>query len=331
MKNKDKYIPYLELMNTLGQGVMILPQLWTVVNHFKITNKSTFYRHINKMIEINIIRTVEVERVKIIYFTQLAADLICLNKTIATSKIANTRTLNNSMLVTQYAIKFILPKYNAYEEFLNNGPRMTNLFSSNAAFYKCLEEDYYAYWKNSAAGRNFTHEYEYLQYTEMRKIAQLTGTHKALESVVKPAYTLNNLRSRGMYLTEVKGDPVWLNVQVVMLESDTKLISANNFALDVEVLEKWSYKFPYETIRLQIVVKPYRQKAVELIVRKFLLKHNFPFVIEVVTMDSAMNEYFKTSAIFLELNDAAFRSNIDRKTSTIKFAANKFRGSVNEL
>lgn len=296
---------------------MLLPQVWEVVNHYRITKKATFYRHITKMLELNLLKPVEVEKVKVVYFTQKAADLLGTSKTVSTSKIANTRTLNSSMIKSQYAIKFMLQRYNNLDDFLLGTGRRSNMFTSNTALFIALKEDYEYIWKNTANELNFNNELNYLQYTYASKIAQLNGNFKKLSSVVKPNITVENLSRRGLYITSIKPTAEGLNTQLTLLERDTKLVSSENFLLDMEVLEKWSYNFPCNKIKLQVVVKPNRINAVKLIVRKFQLKKKVPFVIEVVEMESVINTYFNTAAIFLELNDDNVCRRKERKTSTI--------------
>lgn len=328
MKKLIKYKTHLEVVHTIGRGIMIVPQLVEILSHYEVAPKSTLYRHINKMVELNLLKDITIEKVKIVYLTQAAADLLEIKKSISTSKIANTKSLNDSMLKTQYVIKYDLWRYPTLNSLITVLNRRSNLITASDAelfeyIYRDNKETIFD--NTSATQRTFNQEYSYLKYVEEKREAQLKGKGDTIKPVAKPRYTVRNLKRRNIYLTFIGKAAKGVNLQLTLFETDSKTISSDNFTLDMGVINKWLETFPANKIRLQVIVKPHRVKAIQMIVRKYKLKHKLKIDMVVAELEPAITTYFKSTALYIELNDDNIERIKERKTPTLDESYSKVK------
>lgn len=310
MVDYNKYKPHLNTLWTLGRGIIIAPHLVEILSYYKVAPKSSLYRHLVRLEELGLVHTINVEKVKILYISQAGADLIGADTKIVINRIANTSSLNRSMQMIQYIISFRLQGYKTLDSLLDSINKIGNIVAKrDSDVLKAILEAN----KDGALKDNgsldytyFMNQYNYIKYIEDKRLGNLKGTDvKPPEAQPKPH--LGNLKSRGIYINSCRpGAEYGIDLKLVYFERNDKLISQENFYLDLEVINKWLDRFATsDYIVLDIIVKPHRLKAVEQIVKKHFSKNRNPYNIRVnvIGMETAINTYFKTTAISIEINE----------------------------
>lgn len=325
MVDYNKYKPHLQVLWTLGRGIMMAPHLIEILSHYKIAPKSSLYRHLVRLEELGLVHTMTVEKVKILYISQAGADLINADTKIVINRIANTSSLNRSMQMLQYIISFRLQGYKTLDSLLGNINKTGNLVAKrdsdvlqailNANKDKALKDN------GSLDYNYFMNQYNYIKYIEDKRLGNLKGLDIKPPSE-QPKPHLGNLKSRGIYINSTRpGAEYGIDLRLIYFEKNDKLISSENFLLDLEVLDKWLDKFPTSNyIVLDIIVKPHRVKAVEQIVKKHFSKNknSYNIRVNVIGLETAINTYFKTTSISIELNEEHIERSQRNNLPTLK-------------
>lgn len=310
MVDYNKYKPHLNTLWTLGQGIMIAPHMIEILSYYKVAPKSSLYRHLVRLEELGLVHTITAEKVKILYISQAGADLINADTKIVINRVANTSSLNRSMQMIQYIISYKLQNYKTLDSLLTNLNKVSNIVARkdsdvlqailNANKDKALKDN------GSLDHIYFMNQYNYIKYIEDKRLGNLKGLDiKPPKEQPKPH--IGNLKSRGIYINSCRpGKEYGIDLKLIYFEKNDKLISQENFYLDIETLTKWLDKFPTsDYIVLDIIVKPHRAKAVEQIVKKHFSRNRNPYNVRVnvIGMETAINTYFKTTSIAIEINE----------------------------
>ena len=325
MVDYNKYKPHLQVLWTLGRGIMIAPHMIEILSYYKVAPKSSLYRHLVRLEELGLVHTVTVEKVKILYISQAGIDLIGADTKIVINRIANTSSLNRSMQMVQYIISFRLQGYKTLDGLLTNLNKVSNIVAKRdsdvlKAIYNANKEG--ALKNNGSLNHlDFVRQYTYIKYIEDKRLGNLKGIDvKPPKEQPKPH--LGNLKSRGIYINSCRpGKEYGIDLKLVYFERNDKLISQENFLLDMETLNKWLDRFPTNNyIILDIIVKPHRAKAVEQIVKKHFSKNRNQYNIKlnVIGMETAINTYFKTTSISIELNEEHIERSQRNNLPTLK-------------
>lgn len=325
MVDYNKYKPHLQVLWTLGQGIMIAPHLIEILSYYKVAPKSSLYRHLVRLEELGLVHTINVEKVKILYISQAGVDLIGADTKIVINRVANTSSLNRSMQMIQYIISYKLQNYKTLDSLLTNLNKVSNIVAKRdsdvlAAILNANKDK--ALKNNGSLDYNyFIAEYNYIKYIEDKRLGNLKGLDIKPPSA-QPKPHIGNLKSRGIYINSCRpGAEYGIDLKLIYFEKNDKLISQENFYLDMETLTKWLDRFPTsDYIVLDIIVKPHRLKAVEQIVKKHFSKNRNPYNIQVnvIEMETAINTYFKTTSISIELNEEHIERSQRNNLPTLK-------------
>lgn len=325
MADLDRYKPHLQVLWTLGQGIMIAPHIIEILSYYKVAPKSSLYRHLVRLEDLGLVHTITVEKVKILYISQAGADLIGAGTKIVINRIANTSSLNRSMQMVQYIILYRLQHYKTLRALLTNVNKVSNIVARRDSD---VLRDIYIANKDGALKNNgslnyldFAKQYNYVKYIEDKRLGNLKGTDIKPPSA-QPKPHIGNLKSRGIYINSCRpGKEYGIDLRLIYFERNDKLISQENFYADMEIVEKWLDKFSTsDYIGLDIIAKPHRVKAIEQIVKKHFSKNRntYNIKVNVIGMETAINTYFKTTAISIELNEEHIERSQRNNLPTLK-------------
>lgn len=272
----NEYIDYFRILDQLGKGIMIKPQLQRYILKFNDISKDTFARGLRKLEEVKLISVLKTRTVSIIGLTNPAVMLLRNKgslKKVSASNIWTNRNLKQSTVKNQYIIEMYLEGKNSYDE-LKLLLDQTNLMSKvgdNACIIKNhlqREKEFAGF--GAAVGR----ELKYLEGAYENKKSQLKGSKSKKSEITNTEITLNNLQSRHIYFKTLyeavekvqnsEGTKTYsAGLEMIYMEV-SDLLGREKFERDMDALSSWisTTMAVADAVCVDVVVEPSRAECV---------------------------------------------------------------------
>lgn len=289
----NTHIIYFRILDELGKGIMLKPQLEQYIITLCNYSSSNFNKILKLLADSKL---VTIERTKTASIVTLTCPSLAMlrdkesSKKVSTSSIRTNANFQKSIVKNEYIIATYLPLYNSYTELIGaikEGNLINKLGDNLDVAQAILERSEGVYIQNMQL------EVDYIIAMQNNKIAQLKNNTLNKMIADKKDCSLNNLQARHMYITSCDSD-----VQIAYLEV-SKPINLEKLKADMKMLSNCTQFIQADTITVDIVVDSNRLIPVNSVVREWERKYihtlSIPkeqLTINVVSLDIT-NKYLK--------------------------------------
>ena len=262
-----RYKLYFKVLDKLGRGIMLKPQLEQYIQKFEGCSKSKFDKVIKELVEQKLIRLERTKSASVLSLTNPSLRLLRNAETqakVSTSSIRTESNLKKSIVKNEYILQTYLEQTN------NFGMLISILEETNLLNANCDNLHIAKIILNRAVDTSCDSpakaEYDYIDAVYKNKLAQLKHSKIEGNQDVRKKdkmVSVNSLQSRHMYITNAES-----NFEVTYMEM-FKPIGYGKFKADMEVLNKYLQAIPSNTITINVVVEKHRINTMKEIIKEW--------------------------------------------------------------
>lgn len=282
---KDLFVQHLEyfhILDKLGKGIIIKPQLEQYILKLNNINKYKFNRDLGKLHDARLIEVMKTKSVTIIRLTKPAIMFLKNKRTlkdVSITTITTNKNLKMSLVKNEYIINTYLDKCCSLEELMA-ALQETNLISKSGDNEELLKKILQKYKKDAKIEEhnlyNLLEEISYINTVKYNKQLQLqegTKTSKEKKAAYFTRTSINNLQARHIYFKSLgelyskKKDrqlPDWYSdVELIYMEV-SNLITYEKFKRDLNIISSWLIADIYfGKVTIDVVIEPNRRSTIE--------------------------------------------------------------------
>ena len=299
-----QHLEYFHILDKLGKGIIIKPQLEQYILKLNNINKYKFNRDLGRLHDARLIEIMKTKSVTIIRLTKPAIMFLKNKRTlkdVSITTITTNKNLKMSLVKNEYIINTYLDNYCSLVELMA-ALEETNLIAKTGdneqLLKKILQKHKQGTKREDHDLKNLHEEIEHINAIKYNKELQIKKAEfdaekKEIPKVKKEVNftraSINNLQARHIYFKKLgefylpinkngKTESGWCSDVELTYVEISDLIRYEKFTRDLDILSEWlSANIYFGKVMIEVVIEPNRRSAIEDIINQWHRKRRSQF------------------------------------------------------